>query len=162
MLNVTSEEYYVLKTDIVISDEYAIASCNLSPGEGGGIFLQFVLQNGIFGIYVYVCTSSFRICHLNLYQTHSITIAMATIYMDTGLQLCKWKDSNILAYIVRHIEYCNYSTLVLNTIILNLLVHFIHIYLVITFGCHTSLSIDFSTGATKWIPSYISHLQTYC
>ena len=52
---------------------------------------------GKFGIYAMGYEFPFKICHLSLYQTHSII--MATMFMDT--LLCKWKDSNILAYTVK-------------------------------------------------------------
>ena len=118
-----------------------------SPNGGAGsIFTPFYFdikksQMGIFGIYVQVCTTSLPICHLNLYQTHIIT--MAICYIDAPF--CKWKYSSILTYIIQNTKYCNYSIIAaLNTTILNLLVDVVHIYIVLTFGCHNSLSIDFS------------------
>ena len=61
----------------------------LSPGGWGGVFgpplmsIISISDARMFGIYVLVYKSSFQICHLNLYQPHSIT--MATIYMGTFL-----------------------------------------------------------------------------
>ena len=40
-------------------------------------------------------------------------------------------------------KYCNYSTTAMNTIILHMIFHVVHIDLVLTCGCHVSLSIDF-------------------
>ena len=57
------------------------------------------------------------------------------------------EESNILAYVVKHTKYCNYSTRELNTIILYLLVDLVHIYNVLSCGWHTSLNIDFS----RWV-----------
>ena len=55
----------------------------------------------------------------------------------------KRKQLNVLAY-----KYCKNAIIItttsLITIILHLLVGIVHIYLVLTFGCHNSLSIDFS------------------
>ena len=70
---------------------------------------------------------------------------MATIYMAT----CHYmKRQQHIGLYCKNAKYCNYNTTVaLNTIILHAFVHFVHIYnLVLTFGYHTSLSMDFSRG----------------
>ena len=41
----------------------------------------FISQMGIFGIYVWVYTSSFQICYLTLYKTHNINTV--TSHLDT-------------------------------------------------------------------------------
>ena len=52
----------------------------------------------------------------------------------------------------KNTKYSNYSTTAQNTIILYLLVDLVHIYLV--FGCHSSLSIDFTALTCGHIVNY--------
>ena len=71
---------------------------------------------------------------------------MATRYMDTLLY--KWKDSNMLAYILK---IQSYNTTALNTI-LYLLDEFVHIYLCKQFGYYSTFSIDFSKEGLQLSP----------
>ena len=61
----------------------------------------------------------------------------------------------------KHTKYCNCSTTALNMIILQIFVHLVHIYLVLTLGYHISLSIDFSSVVHLDTP-ISSDLQTDC
>ena len=62
---------------------------------------------------------------------------MATSYVDTPL--CNEKAATYWLY-CKNMKYNSNSTTGLNHIILNLHVDFVHIYLVVTFSCHSSLN----------------------
>ena len=60
-------------------------------------------------------------------------------------------------------KYYNYSTTAVNNIVLHILVYLAYMYLVLTFDCQTSLSIDFRMGGgVPNGPLYSPHPQTYC
>ena len=115
--------------------------CSLSnlvlPVMGkGAIYLIYLLY---FDLLVLLCYISF--------------ISMEVlVWNKSKYNICKWNGSNIIIDLYcKNTEYCNYSTISMNTVILYVLINSVHIYLMLPCGSYSLLSIDFSRGS-KWIP----------
>ena len=118
----------------------------------------------IVDIYVSVYKFSFKICQLKIYIIRLIVLPWEQFLW---IHLCKWQKQHYIGPYCKNSMYCNYSTTSLNTTILQVLVHLVHIYFACTYGCHTSLSTDFSVGGVGLqmdpYPSALihGHIATY-